>query len=176
MDKVLFFDVADDEILGRIEKRRGIEGRTDDDPEAVTRRLAAYREQTAPVLAWYEGGRCGGRFRRSGSVEEIAERVQRGAGGPGAHDHTEVSEGDRDHGPGGRIVADTLELVRERSAPGMSTEELDAAAEKFIRSHPGAAPSFKGLYGFPKTLCVSINEEIVHGIPSTKRVLPRAAS
>ena len=71
----------------------------------------------------------------------------------------------------GRIVADTLAHMREILRPGMSTEDLDAAAEKFIRSHPGATPSFKGLYGFPKTLCTSIDEEIVHGIPSTKRVL-----
>jgi methionyl aminopeptidase len=71
----------------------------------------------------------------------------------------------------GRIVAATLDLVRRSVRPGVSTEELDAAAEKFIRSHPGATPSFKGLYGFPKTLCTSINEEIVHGIPSTRRVL-----
>lgn len=71
----------------------------------------------------------------------------------------------------GRIVAATLTLVREAVRPGISTEALDLAAEKFIRGHPGATPSFKGLYGFPKTLCVSINEEIVHGIPSTKRLL-----
>lgn len=71
----------------------------------------------------------------------------------------------------GRIVGDTLDLVRRAVRPGVSTEELDAKAEAFIRSHPGATPSFKGLYGFPKTLCVSINEEIVHGIPSTRRVL-----
>ena len=71
----------------------------------------------------------------------------------------------------GRIVAETLAHVREILRPGMSTEDLDAAAEKFIRSHSGATPSFKGLYGFPKTLCTSIDEEIVHGIPSSKRVL-----
>ena len=71
----------------------------------------------------------------------------------------------------GRIVGETLDLVRRAVKPGVTTEELDAKAEAFIRSHPGATPSFKGLYGFPKTLCVSINEEIVHGIPSTKRVL-----
>lgn len=71
----------------------------------------------------------------------------------------------------GRIVAETLALMHERTRPGMTTEDLDAIAEEFIRSHPGATPSFKGLYGFPKTLCTSINEEIVHGIPSPKRVL-----
>lgn len=71
----------------------------------------------------------------------------------------------------GAIVAETLELVGSLVRPGVSTAELDAEAERFIRSHRGATPSFKGLYGFPKTLCVSINEEIVHGIPSPGRVL-----
>ena len=71
----------------------------------------------------------------------------------------------------GDVVARTLEMLRDMVRPGLTTEDLDAAAEKFIRSHKGAKPSFKGLYGFPKTLCVSIDEEIVHGIPSTKRVL-----
>jgi methionyl aminopeptidase len=71
----------------------------------------------------------------------------------------------------GRIVAGTLALVRRLVQPGVTTEDLDREAEAFIRSHPGARPSFKGLYGFPKTLCTSINEEIVHGIPSRKRTL-----
>ncbi len=71
----------------------------------------------------------------------------------------------------GRIVAATLALVARHARPGVSTRELDALAEDFIRSHPGARPSFKGLYDFPATLCTSINEEIVHGIPSPARVL-----
>jgi methionyl aminopeptidase len=71
----------------------------------------------------------------------------------------------------GRIVAGTLALVARRVRPGVSTEALDRLAEDFIRSHPGARPSFKGLYDFPATLCTSINHEIVHGIPSPKRVL-----
>jgi len=71
----------------------------------------------------------------------------------------------------GRIVGETLRLMREMVRPGLTTEDLDAAAETFIRSHDGATPSFKGLYGFPKTLCISVDEEIVHGIPSSRRVL-----
>ena len=71
----------------------------------------------------------------------------------------------------GRIVAGTLALVAEHVRPGISTEALDRLAEDFIRSHPGARPSFKGLYDFPATLCTSINHEIVHGIPSATRVL-----
>lgn len=71
----------------------------------------------------------------------------------------------------GRIVADVLDLVRSRAVPGSSTWELDRIAEEFIRSHAGATPSFKGLYGFPATLCTSINAEVVHGIPAKRRVL-----
>src|SRR2546428_6211831 len=71
----------------------------------------------------------------------------------------------------GRVVAETLALVARQVRPGVSTEQLDRAAEDFIRLHPGARPSFKGLYDFPATLCTSINEEIVHGIPSPARVL-----
>jgi methionyl aminopeptidase len=71
----------------------------------------------------------------------------------------------------GKIVADTLALMERSARPGVSTKELDQQAEEFIRSHPGARPSFKGLYDFPATLCTSINSEVVHGIPSAKRVL-----
>jgi methionyl aminopeptidase len=71
----------------------------------------------------------------------------------------------------GRIVAETLALVARHARPGISTEQLDRIAEDFIRSHPGAKPSFKGLYDFPATLCTSINSEVVHGIPSARRIL-----
>ncbi|HET6681732.1 MAG TPA: type I methionyl aminopeptidase [Gemmatimonadaceae bacterium] len=71
----------------------------------------------------------------------------------------------------GRILGDTLSLLKRSVAPDMSTADLDRLAEEFIRSHEGATPSFKGLYGFPGSICTSINEEIVHGIPSPRRVL-----
>src|SRR5690348_5789442 len=72
---------------------------------------------------------------------------------------------------GGKILAATVAMLRREVKPGMSTMDLDTLAESFIRSHRGATPAFKGLYGFPGTLCTSINNEIVHGIPSKKRVL-----
>jgi methionyl aminopeptidase len=72
---------------------------------------------------------------------------------------------------GGKILAATHEAVRAAVRPGASTADLDRVAEAFIRSHAGAAPSFKGLYGFPGSICASINDEIVHGIPSPRRVL-----
>ena len=72
---------------------------------------------------------------------------------------------------GGQILAEAVTLMEQSVRPGISTEDLDKLAEEFIRSHPGAVPSFKGLYNFPASICTSINNEIVHGIPSRKRVL-----
>ncbi|HEY3287101.1 MAG TPA: type I methionyl aminopeptidase [Gemmatimonadaceae bacterium] len=72
---------------------------------------------------------------------------------------------------GGRILALTHAHLRTQVRPGISTGTLDKIAEDFIRSHEGALPAFKGLYGFPGAICISVNEEIVHGIPSPKRVL-----
>ena len=72
---------------------------------------------------------------------------------------------------GGSILAATLERLAAAVRPGITTKALDVVAEEFIRSHQGAKPAFKGLYGFPGSACISINEEIVHGIPSPKRVL-----
>lgn len=72
----------------------------------------------------------------------------------------------------GRIVAGTIEAVLRAVAPGRTTKDLDRVAEGYIREQ-GAVPSFLG-YGnppFPASICTSLNEEIVHGIPSTKRVL-----
>jgi adenylate kinase len=77
MDAVLFFDVPDEEILGRLNKRRSVEQRADDDPATVATRLKAYREQTAPVLDWYERRNLLRRIPAVGSVEEIAQRVRK---------------------------------------------------------------------------------------------------
>lgn len=71
----------------------------------------------------------------------------------------------------GEIVAQVLESVSSLVEPGVSTAQLDLEAEELVRSHPGAEPAFKGLYGFPATLCTSVNQEVVHGIPSHDRVL-----
>jgi methionyl aminopeptidase len=72
---------------------------------------------------------------------------------------------------GGAILAAALDQVAQAVRPGISTKELDVVVEDFIRSHNGAKPAFKGLYGFPASACISINEEIVHGIPLPKRIL-----
>lgn len=64
-----------------------------------------------------------------------------------------------------KIVGSTLELLRQNTKVGASLKELDAMAEDYIRSH-NARPSFKGLYGFPSAVCCSLNQVIIHGIPS----------
>ncbi|WP_019535612.1 type I methionyl aminopeptidase [Paenibacillus ginsengihumi] len=65
----------------------------------------------------------------------------------------------------GRIVAETHKLMSQAVRPGITTKELDQIAEDFIRSQ-GAIPSFKGYNGFPGSICASVNDELVHGIPS----------
>lgn len=69
-----------------------------------------------------------------------------------------------------KISADALRKVGEAVRPGISTWELDQIAYDFIKSQ-GAEPNFLGLYDFPATACISINDEIIHGIPSKKRIL-----
>jgi methionyl aminopeptidase len=67
----------------------------------------------------------------------------------------------------GRVVADVLALMEEKLAPGVTTAQLDAIAEDYIRKS-GARPSFKGYKGFPASICVSIDDEVVHGIPGSR--------
>lgn len=67
----------------------------------------------------------------------------------------------------GRVTGEVLLVLREAIAPGMTTREVDAIAEREIRAR-GAVPAFKGYRGFPATLCISLNDEIVHGIPGDR--------
>ena len=67
-----------------------------------------------------------------------------------------------------RISAEALKLVGRAVEPGVTTAELDRIAENYIRSQ-GATPNFKGYHGYPATACISINNEVIHGIPSAKR-------
>lgn len=69
----------------------------------------------------------------------------------------------------GRIVADTHRLMAQAVKPGVTTQELDQLAETYIRSQ-GAVPSFKGYNGFPASICASVNDELVHGFPGSRRL------
>jgi len=67
----------------------------------------------------------------------------------------------------GRVVAETLAMIEKVIRPGITTAEIDKLAETFIRSH-GAIPSFKGYGGFPASICASVNDVVIHGIPSNR--------
>ncbi|MBQ6475104.1 MAG: type I methionyl aminopeptidase [Clostridia bacterium] len=69
----------------------------------------------------------------------------------------------------GKLTAEAIEAVHKAIHPGVTTKELDAIAEDYIRSR-GGAPSFKGYGGFPGSICASVNEEVVHGIPSDRKL------
>ena len=68
-----------------------------------------------------------------------------------------------------RVVAEALAIVKKAVCPGISTDELDRIAEEAIRAR-GAVPAFKGYRNYPKTLCASVNEQVVHGIPSKRKL------
>lgn len=69
---------------------------------------------------------------------------------------------------GGAVLRGCLDFLATKVRPGISTASLDALAEEYIRSHEGAAPAFKGYQGYPATICASVNEQCVHGIPSSR--------
>jgi methionyl aminopeptidase len=71
----------------------------------------------------------------------------------------------------GRIIGQLFQRLAERVVPGTTTGDIDTFAESFIRDHDGAVPAFKGLYGFPASVCASVNHEVVHGIPKPSRKL-----
>jgi methionyl aminopeptidase len=70
----------------------------------------------------------------------------------------------------GRLVGEVLTELAAQIAPGVTTADLDELAEKRIR-RAGAIPAFKGYHGYPATICASVNEEVIHGIPSGRRIL-----
>ncbi|MEF8787938.1 MAG: type I methionyl aminopeptidase, partial [Planctomycetota bacterium] len=69
----------------------------------------------------------------------------------------------------GRIVAEALELVKREARPGVTTDAIDRKVEELIREHD-ATPAFKGYRGFPRSVCTSINEQVVHGIPGEREL------
>src|SRR5579862_6998926 len=70
----------------------------------------------------------------------------------------------------GRLVAETLDKLRHAVKPGITTGDLDKIAYEHITKHHGV-PSFMGYHGYPASICTSVNDEVVHGIPSKRRVL-----
>jgi methionyl aminopeptidase len=102
----------------------------------------------------------------SGLATQSGPRIQKGRRGVEVKSAREIAI----MREASRIVATVLREILEMAAPGMTTGDLDRHAEQRIRAM-GATPSFKGYHGFPASICASINNEVVHGIPSTKRVI-----
>lgn len=100
------------------------------------------------------------------SATQVGPRIQKSRRGVEIKSAREIETMRR----ASRIVATVLREITEMAAPGLSTSDLDRHAEKRIREL-GATPSFKGYHGFPASICASINNEVVHGIPSPKRVI-----
>src|SRR5690606_26738126 len=114
--------------------------------------------------------------RRNSGPSHRREQTHRGGAGrnpqpPSVLIHLKTDEEIEMIGQAGAIIAALYRELPEHIEPGVSTKELDRFSEAFIRDHTGAEPAFKGLYGFPATLCTSINHEVVHGIPAERRRL-----
>ena len=178
LSAALNFSVPEAQLTERMLARATAEGRADDRPETIRERLRVYREKTEPLVGFYRDrdllvsrrrGRTGVRDRppdRRGPFAGAAGRF--GFGEIGVitiRSHEELVKLEE----ASRIVLETLDVVEEAVAPGVTTDELDAIAEAEIRRR-GGRPAFVGYRGYPKTLCTSINDEVVHGIPG-KRVL-----
>ena len=69
----------------------------------------------------------------------------------------------------GRVLSDTLDQLEQACHPGVTTGEIDQLADRLIRKR-GAIPGFLGYNGFPRSLCISVNEEVVHGIPGKREI------
>ena len=113
------------------------------------------------------GGGGAGRGHRRGATGGSADDAGGGAGGDRLPVGSPSSSG---CARPGRLVGEVLTELAAQVAPGVSTADLDALAEKRIRP-AGATPAFKGYHGYPATICASINDEVIHGIPSGRRVL-----
>ena len=115
----------------------------------------------ADLLAASQPGRA-----PDGTVTQSGPRIQKSRRGVEVKSAREIAVMRQ----ASRIVATVLREMIAMAAPGLTTSDLDRQAEKRIREM-GATPSFKGYHGFPASICASINHEVVHGIPSAKRVI-----
>jgi len=115
----------------------------------------------ADLLAASQPGRA-----PDGTVTQSGPRIQKSRRGVEVKSAREIAVMRQ----ASRIVATVLREMIAMAAPGLTTGDLDRHAEKRIREM-GATPSFKGYHGFPASICASINHEVVHGIPSAKRVI-----
>ena len=150
--------------------------REDDRPETVAKRLEVYDLQTRPLVEYYRKAAklvevdalaerkirrrsdCRGVWRRSAGVAMVTLKSPR-----------EIEAMRRS----GKITSQVLTELMKAVRPGMSTAELDKLAERGIRQ-AGGVPTFKGYNGFPGSICASVNDEVVHGIPGSRAFCVKA--
>ena len=151
--------------------------RTDDNQDVVLERLKVYERATRPVLEFYRERPTFRVVNGAQAPEQVAQRARhddrrRGGGrrrGEGAavvivcRSQAEIDKLRRVN----QLVARMLAELRAMVAPGVTTQDIDAVAEARVRE-AGAEPAFKGYHGYPATVCASVNEQVVHGIPSTR--------
>jgi methionyl aminopeptidase len=201
LDLVFELQIDDETAVARMLKRAEEEGRIDDTPEVIRRRLQTYHAETAPLVEHYRVRGLVVGIHADRSIGEVFGEIQtaieqlagRASGLSGRESGLSAKRtsggvwGNREVPPAsarqyeamiirkskreleqmadaGAIVVRTIELVGEHVRPGVSTAELDAIADEFIRS-VGGVPTFKGYRGYPAATCISPNEMVVHGIP-----------
>ena len=179
LDAVVQLQVSEDVLVQRLLGR----GRSDDNEDVIRHRLHVYQSETAPLLDYYRDLLV--TVDGVGEVDQVTDRVLaalRDRYVTGGLVDTLRQWRDRSvielKSPteieamraAGLVVAKTLGCVVAAIRPGVSTGELDELAEQTIRD-AGAVPSFLGYHGYPATICASVNEQIVHGIPSRTQVL-----
>ena len=144
----------------------------------MRKRLAAYDEQTSKLIPYYARARArcytvdGNRAPAEVYAAISASLARYGRSAVIVTKSRAEIEIMRE---AGRITARALRVVGEAVRPGVTTAELDALAEETIRA-AGAVPAFKGYQGFPATICTSVNEQVVHGIPGGRARCARATS
>ena len=167
LDTVLFFDLDDETATVRALGRAHEEGRRDDTPEVMARRLAIYHEQTEPVVERY---RAAGTLRTIDAASKRRRRLRPDRGGNPPVIIRKGPEEIERIARAGDLVAATIAHVGEHIEPGITTGELDDIAGAFIAEHGGASAS-KGYHGtYPAEICISPNSMVVHGIPGPYRV------
>ena len=184
LDAVIELVVPRDESIARLSLRAAKQGRSDDTEEVIANRLAIYERETAPILDVYRAAR----HRRARSTASArSTRSPTGSSPPSrpvasrALPPPDVVAFRRSiyKSPAqlrsmvepGLITAAALDAVRALIAPGVTTAELDAAASRVIGAR-GALSNFQMVRGYRHTICTSVNEQVVHGIPSARVLEP----
>ncbi len=166
LDAVILLQVSDEVATKRLRERAAQEGRADDSPEAIATRLRQYHELTELVVDRYQVAGIEVIVDGEQTMDEVFAAIQDALEGVDANQMI-IRKSPREiekMAATGALVAETIAHVGGLLRPGVTTDELDAAAGAFIREH-GGIPTSEGYKGYPKAICISPNDVVVHGIP-----------